>query len=258
MTTLFVRHSYAGRLRAAYRRHRATPHRGLTAPLVLATSLAVGGHFAAARAEAPGPAAPVDSAVFLAARPDHRLQTLLGEATDVAAPARPLGGSVFARTLDRASRSEARVAVAPAATRPKPKPARKPAPPRKPRWARPTGGPLTSPFGSRWGRMHNGLDFGAPYGSPVRAAFDGVITFAAFDAGGYGKQVRIRHANGVVTTYSHMSKIVVTGGRVKAGQVVGRIGSTGNSTGPHLHFEVLVGGANVNPRPFLAARGVRV
>ncbi|HVF19364.1 MAG TPA: M23 family metallopeptidase, partial [Mycobacteriales bacterium] len=66
------------------------------------------------------------------------------------------------------------------------------------------------------------------------------------------------HAGGITTTYSHLSKFVRTGGRVKAGDVIGKIGSTGSSTGPHLHFEVLLGGANVNPRSFLAKRGVRV
>ena len=265
MSTLFARHSYAGRLRASYRRYRATPHRGLGGPIVLAAALALGGHTVASRADVRLPATP---SAFAESAPDGELlvgtrsgrtSNLLGE--PVAGAAIAVGGDMddvlARRILDRASRTASRTA---AVTPAKPKPAvqRRVAPPAQPRWTRPTGGSLTSAYGPRWGRMHRGLDFGAGYGAPVRAAYDGVITFAAFDTGGYGKQVRIRHAGGVVTTYSHMSKIVVTGGRVKAGDVIGKIGSTGNSTGPHLHFEVISGGSNVNPRPFLRARGVRV
>ena len=253
MSSLFsARRSPAARIRASYRRYRSTPRHSLLGPLLLALAIAGGGHQLAA-AHTESPLVTAASSASVADPLQHRLSALLGE------PVAPNGASVRARavwgadgdglsrTPTRASRAAARTAVA----KPKPKP-------RKPRWVRPSGGPLTSPYGSRWGRMHRGLDFGAGYGSPVRAAFDGVVVSAGYDGGGYGRQVRIRHAGGVVTTYSHLSRIVVGGGRVKAGDVIGKVGSSGNSTGPHLHFEVLVGGANVNPRPFLRTRGVSV
>ena len=255
MSTLFVRRSPVARLRFAYRTHRFRPRReGLTGPLLLAVAIAVAGHQVGAPAAGRAGASPVASSRAITHvapsvggpgatdRGSARLSSLLGD--DSAAPSAPV---LARRTPPRASRSDVR---------------RLPVKPAKPvvrtvRWTRPSGGPLTSPYGSRWGRLHEGLDFGASYGSPVRAASSGVVIFAAYD-GGYGKQVRIRHANGVVTSYSHLSKIVVTGGRVDAGDVIGKVGTTGSSTGPHLHFEVLIGGTPVNPRTFLAKRGVRV
>ena len=255
MSSLFAaRRSPAARLRSAYRRYRATPKHSIAGPVVLALALAGAGHQVAAGAERSDAPVSVQNLGSVVSLRTDRASALLGE--PISTPTGGLraravwrGGNLLAaRTPARATRSVARTAVA----KPKPKVVR------KPRWVRPSGGPLTSPYGSRWGRMHRGLDFGARQGSPIRAAFDGVITFAAFDGGGYGKQIRIRHAGGVVTTYSHMSSFVRTGGRVKAGDVIGKVGSTGSSTGPHLHFEVLVRGVNVNPRPFLAARGVRV
>ncbi len=253
MSSLFVRHSPLARVRRVYRAHRARPGgHGLTGPVLLAGAIAVVGHQVAAQsavaATTPAIVAHVVSRLHdqagYSVKTSLRVSTLLGEPVPDAAPRAAL---LSPRTPARASRSDAQR---------RPVRARKPVV-RAARWTRPSGGPLTSPFGSRWGRLHEGLDFGAPHGSPVRAAFDGVVVFAAYD-GGYGKQVRIRHAGGVVTTYSHMSKIVVTGGRVSAGDVIGRVGSTGSSTGPHLHFEVHIGGSPVNPRPYLAKRGVRV
>lgn len=127
-----------------------------------------------------------------------------------------------------------------------------------PTWVRPSRGPLTSGYGHRWGRMHRGIDFGAPYGSPIFAAAAGVVTFSG-GMGGYGRLVTIRHKNGWVTAYGHMSRIVVRQGqRVTAGQVVAYVGSAGRSTGPHLHFEVRKGGRYLNPIPFLRARKVGV
>lgn len=131
-----------------------------------------------------------------------------------------------------------------------------------PRWVRPTKGPLTSTFGWRWGRMHRGLDFAGAYGSPIYAATDGVITFAG-PKGGYGNLIVITHSNGLQTAYGHMSQFVRTSGRVRAGQQIGRIGSTGYSTGPHLHFEVRLGEGDdaegqVNPAAFLRERGVKI
>lgn len=122
-------------------------------------------------------------------------------------------------------------------------------------WARPVGGHLTSRFGWRWGRAHRGVDIGATYGSPVRAAGAGVVVSAGW-AGGYGNLVTIRHKDGTITAYAHMSAIVVHPGSVVAGQQIGRVGSTGRSTGPHLHFEVRRGGGQVNPLQWLSSRGI--
>jgi murein DD-endopeptidase MepM/ murein hydrolase activator NlpD len=118
----------------------------------------------------------------------------------------------------------------------------------------PVPGPITSNYGLRmhpvlrYSRMHRGLDFRASYGTPILAAADGRVTGAGW-AGGYGRQVRIVHAGGLGTSYSHMSRIAVAhGSTVRRGQVIGYVGSTGLSTGPHLHYEMYRNGATINPR----------
>jgi murein DD-endopeptidase MepM/ murein hydrolase activator NlpD len=117
----------------------------------------------------------------------------------------------------------------------------------------PVRAPITSGFGYRYhpilhfARMHKGIDFGASWGSPIVAAADGQVTSAGF-AGGYGRQVQIAHAGGIGTSYSHMSSMVVSPGSfVRQGQLIGYVGSSGLSTGPHLHYEVHRGGLAVNP-----------
>lgn len=118
-------------------------------------------------------------------------------------------------------------------------------------WTWPASGPVTSEFGYRWGRTHAGLDIGAPNGAPIWAAAAGTVSYAA-SMSGYGNMILIDHGGGVVTAYAHQSAILVSPGtRVAAGQQIGRVGSTGNSTGPHLHFEVRVGGGARNPRGYL-------
>ena len=116
-----------------------------------------------------------------------------------------------------------------------------------------TGAHLTSGFGMRfhpllgYTRMHRGVDYGAVYGSPIHAVTDGLVSFAG-GAGGYGRQVRLSHNGGLGTSYSHMSQIIVSAGaRVQQGQVIGYVGSSGLSTGPHLHFEVYRNGQVINP-----------
>ncbi|RZL73664.1 MAG: M23 family metallopeptidase, partial [Sphingomonas sp.] len=97
-------------------------------------------------------------------------------------------------------------------------------------------------------RMHKGLDIGAPYGSPIHAMTDGIVTFAG-RIGGYGNFVKLMHGGGMASGYGHMSRIAVSSGtRVQQGQVIGYVGSTGMSTGPHLHWEVWKNGAAINPR----------
>ena len=117
----------------------------------------------------------------------------------------------------------------------------------------PVSGRITSYFGYRrhpilrYMRFHGGVDFGASWGSPIVAAADGQVVRAGW-AGGYGRQVRLAHAGGLTTSYSHMSSIVAApGGYVHAGQIIGYVGSSGLSTGPHLHYEVTRDGERVNP-----------
>jgi murein DD-endopeptidase MepM/ murein hydrolase activator NlpD len=120
----------------------------------------------------------------------------------------------------------------------------------------PADGVLTSGFGWRWGRMHAGIDIAAPTGTPIWAAASGVVEYAGWNSGGYGNLVEIRHADGTITRYAHMSAIYVQEGQsVSQTQVIGAIGSTGFSTGPHLHFEVRPGGGGaVNPIAYLTGR----
>lgn len=118
-------------------------------------------------------------------------------------------------------------------------------------WTWPAGGPVTSEFGYRWGRLHAGIDIGAPEGSPIWAARSGTVTFAG-GMSGYGNMVLLDHGGGVSTAYAHQSAILVgVGAIVSAGQQIGQVGSTGNSTGPHLHFETRIGGGPQNPRSYL-------
>lgn len=125
-------------------------------------------------------------------------------------------------------------------------------------YARPGRGRLTSAYGRRWGRLHAGIDLAAGMGSPVRAAARGVVLAAGRESG-YGQVVRVVHPDGTVTVYAHMSAALVSvGERVQAGDLVGREGNTGRSTGPHLHFEVRVNGTPVNPLTWLRKRGVDV
>lgn len=117
------------------------------------------------------------------------------------------------------------------------------------------GGELRSTFGMRkhpilrYFRMHNGVDWAAPVGTPIRAAGSGNVRFAGWDSG-YGRRVEIEHNHGYVTTYNHMSAFgpgVATGVRVRQGQIIGRLGSSGLSTGPHLHYEVMINERLVDP-----------
>ncbi|OPY58465.1 MAG: Murein DD-endopeptidase MepM [Pelotomaculum sp. PtaU1.Bin035] len=115
----------------------------------------------------------------------------------------------------------------------------------------PCSGSIVSPFGIRDGRMHEGIDLDAGYGSPVISSAGGTVIATGWE-GGYGKEVEVSHGSGVVTRYAHLSSInVSTGQQVDRGQVIGLVGATGNATGPHLHFEVIVGGQQRNPVNFL-------
>ncbi len=128
-------------------------------------------------------------------------------------------------------------------------------------WVRPVGAyVLTARFGDagrRWSSTHTGLDFAAPTGTPVVSVDAGTVTFAG-TAGAYGSKVEVTHADGTVTWYAHLSLIAVTEGQeVLRGGAVGTVGATGNTSGPHLHFEVRpAGGGPIDPVAALLARGV--
>ena len=117
---------------------------------------------------------------------------------------------------------------------------------------KPVSGIITSRFGVRSSGNHKGLDIATSTGTPVAAAAGGTVIFSGWDSYGLGNCVKISHGNGVVTVYGHCSKLYVTSGeKVSAGQKIAEVGSTGNSTGPHLHLEIRVNGSPQNPQLYL-------
>ena len=115
----------------------------------------------------------------------------------------------------------------------------------------PVHGPITSPFGPRWGGFHPGIDIGVPTGTPIEAAAAGTVIYCGWESG-YGNLVVIDHHNGLATAYAHQSRIAVSCNQdVAQGQVIGYVGCTGFCTGPHLHFEVRVNGSPVDPLGYL-------
>ncbi|MGB8388102.1 M23 family metallopeptidase [Mycobacterium sp.] len=129
----------------------------------------------------------------------------------------------------------------------------------QPLYVMPTKGIFTSNFGYRWGVLHAGIDLANSIGTPIVAVSDGVVIEAG-PAAGYGMLVKLRHADGTVTLYGHINTTLVSvGQRVMAGDQIATMGNRGNSTGPHLHFEVLQGGTErIDPVPWLAKRGIYV
>ncbi|SEW15963.1 Murein DD-endopeptidase MepM and murein hydrolase activator NlpD, contain LysM domain [Cognatiyoonia koreensis] len=112
---------------------------------------------------------------------------------------------------------------------------------------------FTSGFGQRWGRLHAGTDFAGPIGTPIYATADGVVTSAGWSSG-YGRLIKIQHEFGIETRYAHLNSMRVSvGQRVSRGQRIGDMGNSGRSTGPHLHYEVRVGGTPVNPMTYIRA-----
>jgi len=125
-------------------------------------------------------------------------------------------------------------------------------------WPLPPGsGPITSKFGMRGGegqrsRLHKGLDIAAPKGTPVFATADGIVGFAGWNNGGYGRLVTLFHYGGYETRYAHLKKCDVNKGQhVRQGQCIGRVGATGRATGPHLHYEVRANGQPQDPLLYL-------
>ncbi|BBY19716.1 M23 family metallopeptidase [Mycolicibacterium litorale] len=127
----------------------------------------------------------------------------------------------------------------------------------RPLYVMPTKGVWTSGFGYRWGVLHGGIDIAGPIGTPILAAADGVVIDVGPTAG-YGAWVKLRHADGTVTLYGHLNTWSVSiGEQVMAGDQIATMGNRGNSTGPHLHFEVLLGGSNrIDPVGWLSKRGI--
>jgi LysM repeat protein len=115
----------------------------------------------------------------------------------------------------------------------------------------PASGSVTSKFGQRWGKEHNGIDIGASTGTNVKAFMAGKVTYSGWESG-YGNLVIINHGNGLQTYYAHNSKLLVNIGQsVDSGSIIAKSGNTGNSTGPHIHFEVRKNGTPVNPYSYL-------
>ena len=168
-------------------------------------------------------------------------------------PQAPLGAA--AAETRAAAPTQAPEAAAPAKTEAAPAPEGK-----KPDWVNPMPhGAVTSCYGPRWGTMHAGIDLAADAGEPIQSVGAGEVVAAGWVFSGYGISVVVDHGNGYLTHYAHMNKTAVkVGQKVRAGTVLGYEGSTGDSTGPHLHFEVHKGSMwnQVDPAPWLKARGI--
>jgi len=218
----------------------------------------------------------------LAVLQDQSLQTEADYATGVevarqAEEARKAAAAAEAARQAEALRQQRAAAAAAAAARPSTPSAPAPAPSAGGSsggggassgsgWVRPSAGYMSSGYGMRVNpvtgvyRMHDGIDLAPGCNSPIYAATSGTVTFAGL-TGGYGNYIQVSHGGGVSTAYGHIVNggIKVSRGQsVVAGQLIALVGSTGNSTGCHLHFETRVGGASTNPVPFMAARGVRL
>jgi murein DD-endopeptidase MepM/ murein hydrolase activator NlpD len=125
----------------------------------------------------------------------------------------------------------------------------------------PVGGGIAAGYGWRinpWPEFHRGLDLEADYGTPVHAAADGVVGSAGWD-GGFGNKIDVDHENGYHTWYAHLSRFAVTAGaHVRKGEIIGFVGATGEATGPHLHYQIMLGGQAIDPAPYLAGVPAKV
>ncbi|SDM03994.1 Peptidase family M23 [Geodermatophilus siccatus] len=230
------------------RRSASGPRRG---PLLL-TALVVGGLVASVTgvsnaSDVPaGPDSVLDAQMELATAGDEVEALPMASITEAEAQARL--AEVAASRAERAAAEAAAAEAAREAARPK---AVLPV----------DGARFTSGYGGRWGTFHYGIDLAAPMRTPEYAAMDGVVLRAG-SASGFGLAVYVLHENGDVTVYGHMEDILVEPGQyVEAGETIALLGNRGQSTGPHLHFEVHQGGMNgkrIDPVPWLAERGVEV
>lgn len=219
------------------------------------------------------------SIVLRAGRRVHRTPVERGRATlvvqggdlGITARARAQTVSVAVKLQDSAGNTRGRTvrvsipARTPSATNPAPAPPRTTTPPPPPTnpvlpttpgvWPWPVAGVVTSEFGLRWGRRHEGLDIAAPTGTQIHPTTDGTVAFVG-SYGGYGNLVMVDHTNGIRTYYAHMSRFgaFTVGSKVTHLDVIGYVGCTGSCTGPHVHFETRAGDTPKNPRAFLTAR----
>jgi murein DD-endopeptidase MepM/ murein hydrolase activator NlpD len=159
-------------------------------------------------------------------------------------------------SIHELAEERALLAAAVLAPPPPPPPPPPPSPDDPATWVWPGNGPVTSPFGTRWGRLHEGVDIDAAYGSPVVAAHRGTVITAGWGQSGYGLVVEIDHGNGLVTRYAHLSAVTVSAGQqVERAAQIGAIGATGSVTAAHLHYEVRQHGIARNPMTWLPAGG---
>ncbi|MDG4806156.1 M23 family metallopeptidase [Micromonospora sp. WMMD1120] len=233
-------------------RHSGRRNRLVVLGAAALVALGIGGvAVATAGADEPTPAAvslDAQSRSEAASRADR-------SARESSAPIAPSASPTPSPTVASASPTPTKTASA----KPKPKPKKTTRP--TPAWVDPMpGAAVTSCYGQRWGTLHAGIDLALPSGTPIRAAAAGTVTQAGDASDGYGNSVFIDHGNGYLNHYAHQSRIAVTvGQKVKAGQVIGYEGATGDATGPHLHFEVHQGMWNqIDPAPFMRARGVNL
>ena len=253
---------HRGRDRSTRARHRAPrrPRRRqlLVAGLIAAVGLGGAGVAVAVGVDRPAEPVPVDA--------DDAARAAAAERADRGA--RPAGTASATPTPPAAtpSASPSR-AASPSATSRRPSASRSSATARRATttaaadWVHPMpGADVTSCYGQRWGTLHAGIDLAMPAGTPIRAAGAGTVVEAGWAYAGYGISVVIDHGNGYLTHYAHQSRTAVSvGQRVAAGTVIGYEGSTGDSTGPHLHFEVHNGLWNqLDPAPWMRARGVNL
>ena len=174
------------------------------------------------------------------------------EVQAVAAQARLVEAQRIARDAQRKSVARQRAAAAAVKKAEAQRKARE-------KWVMPIKGAVfTSGYGWRWGRMHQGDDFGTPVGTPLASMSTGTVTFAGWE-GGYGNKIEIEYWDGTVSVFGHLSQVQVSvGDKVVPGDIVGRSGNTGHSTGPHLHLEIHPGGGGaIDPAPWLHRHGLQ-
>ena len=258
-TTSDARRPYAGQHRGRHRAPRKPASRALTLPGAAAAALTL---TATGAAVVPGLSAGTAVAETTPPPPPplQQPQAPIESGRDDIASVR--AGVLQAQLAERAAerRAEARVRASRAAERTKIVAKKKAELAATRDWVLPVESyRFTSPFGSRWGRLHAGNDFAAPIGTPLAAMSSGTVVFAGTQSG-YGTKLEIRYWDGTVSWYAHMSRIDVNvGDELRSGQVVGAVGNSGVSTGPHLHLEIHPdGGGPVDPLPWLNEQGLKV
>ncbi|MFI2352841.1 M23 family metallopeptidase [Streptomyces sp. NPDC019443] len=241
---------------SALRTRAAVLAAGLGASMVLGAGAAFAAGTSAPAAA--GSATAVDASSAVAAQ--ALAQSKAADAAKAAAAAKTAAAAKAAAAKSQAAKSKAA----------KPKAAKPKAAKNAVTWVKPvTGYTLTASFnqgGNMWSHKHSGQDFAVPVGTPVKAAYNGVVVKAGPNGGGdgpaYGNAIVIKHTNGKYSQYAHLSKVNVTVGKsVKAGQTIARSGNTGNSSGPHLHFEIRTTpnyGSALNPMAYLRSAGVTI